>query len=77
MMEEMSEEWRNSTVICIYKKGDKQQVENYRGIILLNACYKLYSKILKEELKARAGSSFCNATMDAKKAYLVSINCLV
>ena len=44
MMEEMSEEWKNSNVIRIYKEGDKK-VENYRGIILLNACYKEYIKL--------------------------------
>ena len=76
MIGEMTEEWRNSTLIRIYKKDDKQKVGNYRGIILFNACYKLCSKILKEELKVQAGSSFWNARMDAEKAYLVSIHCL-
>jgi len=50
----MPEEWKNSIVIPLYKKRDKQKVENYRGISLLNACYKLYSKILTEKLKTRA-----------------------
>jgi len=40
----MREEWKNSSIIPIYKTGDKQEVENYRRISLLNACYKLYSK---------------------------------
>ena len=53
MMGEMPEEWKNSIVIPLYKKGDKQKVGNYRGISLFNACYKLYSKILNEKLKAR------------------------
>jgi hypothetical protein len=50
-MGEMLEEWKNSIVIPMYKKGDKQKVENYRAISLLNACYKLYSKILSKKLK--------------------------
>ena len=54
MMGEMPEEWKNSIVIPLYYKGDKQTVENYRGISLLNACYKLYSKILIKKLNARA-----------------------
>ena len=39
-MEEMPEERKNSIVVPIYKEGDKQKVENHRGISLLNACYK-------------------------------------
>jgi hypothetical protein len=33
MMGEMQEEWKNSIVTPIYKKGYKQNVENYGGII--------------------------------------------
>lgn len=53
MMGEMQEEWKNSIVIPIYKKGYKQSVENYGGINLLNTCYKLHSKILNDKLKAQ------------------------
>jgi len=52
VMGEMLEKWKNSIVLPMYKKVDKQKVENYRKISLLNACYKLYSKILSEKLKA-------------------------
>ena len=45
-MAEILEEWKNSAVITICKTGDKQVVENYGGISLHNARYKLYSKIL-------------------------------
>jgi hypothetical protein len=51
-MGEMLEERMNNIVIPMYRKGDKQKVENYRGISLLNARCKLYSKILSEKLKA-------------------------
>jgi hypothetical protein len=42
---EIPEEWKNSIVIPTYKKSDKPKVENYRGISLLNVCYKMYSRI--------------------------------
>jgi hypothetical protein len=53
-MTETPQEWKNRPVILIYKKSDQQKVENYRGISLLCACYKLCSKILNEKLKALA-----------------------
>ena len=40
-MGEMLEDWENSTVVPTYKKVYKKKAENYRGISLLNACYKL------------------------------------
>ena len=36
MMGEMPEEWKNYIILHIYKKGDKQKVENYRRISWLN-----------------------------------------
>jgi hypothetical protein len=45
-------------------------MENYRGISLLNACYKLYSKVLNEKLQAQADSSFWSARVDSKKVDL-------
>jgi hypothetical protein len=56
-MREMPQEWKNSLVIPIYRKSDKK-VENYTGINLLYACYKLCSKILNEKLKTLADKLF-------------------
>jgi hypothetical protein len=36
---------KNSIVIPVYKEGEKQKVENYREISLLNARYKLKQKV--------------------------------
>jgi len=35
----------------IFKKGDRREPKNYRGISILNTCYKLYSKILNMKLQ--------------------------
>jgi hypothetical protein len=42
----------------IYKKGDKRKPENYRGINLLNTCYKIFSKILNGKLKKNITENF-------------------
>jgi hypothetical protein len=53
MMGEMPEELKNGIIIPVYKKDEKQKVENYTEISLLSACYKLYTKILNEKFKAQ------------------------
>jgi hypothetical protein len=71
-MGEIREEWKNSSVLPVYKKGDKQAVENYRRISLLTsiACYKLYSKMFIEELKAQEEMLLWNVRMDSKRQIL-------
>jgi hypothetical protein len=38
--EELPEQWQESTTVQIYKKGDKSNCSNYRGILLLSTSYK-------------------------------------
>jgi len=42
----MPEEWKESIIVAIYKKGDKTYCSNYRGISLLPTTYKILSDIL-------------------------------
>jgi len=37
--EELPEEWKESTILPVYKKGDKKVCSNYRGISLLSTMY--------------------------------------
>jgi hypothetical protein len=39
-------QWKESTIVRIYKKGDKTDYSNYRGISLLSTSYKILSSIL-------------------------------
>jgi hypothetical protein len=43
--EELPEEWKESVIVPIYKKGDKTDCSNYRGISLLSTTYKILSNI--------------------------------
>jgi exonuclease III len=45
------EEWRNSTVVAIFKKGDTMDPNNYRGIALINTMLKILSKVLAKRLQ--------------------------
>jgi len=47
---DIPEEWSTAIVIPIHKKGDRNNLDNYRGISLLNTGYKIYSKIIAKGL---------------------------
>jgi len=46
----LHEEWKESVIVPIYKKGDKTGFSNYRGISLLPSTYKILSNILLQRL---------------------------
>jgi hypothetical protein len=48
--EELPEHWKESIIVPIYKKGNRTDCCNYRGISLLSASYKTLSNILLSRL---------------------------
>jgi len=48
--EKLPEEWKESFIVPIHKKGDKIDCTNYRGISLLPTTYKILSIILLSRL---------------------------
>ena len=44
--------WKNAKVIILYKKGDQEDLQNYRPISLLSIIYKLLTKIITKRLEA-------------------------
>jgi hypothetical protein len=48
--EELPQQWKESIIVPIHKKGDKTECNNYRGISLLSTAYKILSNILLARL---------------------------
>jgi len=48
--EKLPEEWKESIIVPIHKKGDKRDCNNYRSISLLQTTYKILSNILLSRL---------------------------
>ena len=48
--EKLPEEWKESIIVPIHKKGDNKDCNNYRGISLLPTTYKILSNILLSRL---------------------------
>jgi hypothetical protein len=48
--EELPQQWKESIVVRIHKKGDKTDCSDYRGILLLSTSYKILSNILLSRL---------------------------
>lgn len=46
------EAWRTTRIFQICKKGNEEDVKNYRGVSLLNSGYKLYATILENMLRS-------------------------
>ena len=43
--------WNEAKVISLFKKGNKNDCGNYRGISLIDTAYKIYAKILNNRIK--------------------------
>jgi hypothetical protein len=48
--EELPDQWKESNIVPVYKKGDKTGCSIYRGIALLSTSYKILSNILLSKL---------------------------
>jgi hypothetical protein len=53
--EELPAQWKESIIVPIYKKGDKTDCNNYRGISLLSTSYKMLSIIFPPRLSPYIG----------------------
>jgi hypothetical protein len=47
--------WKETIIVPIHKRGDRDRCENYRGIALRNAAYKISSNIVLGKIKPYIG----------------------
>jgi hypothetical protein len=55
--ETLPRSWTEGVLCPVYKKGDKLDCKNYRGICLLNVTYKVFAKILYDRLLSYANAA--------------------
>ena len=67
MKGEIPEKWKEGIVKPIYKKGEEDKVENYRGIFSMDVKYKIYTKILINRLVGELEEKGC--LDDTQKGY--------
>ncbi len=60
-------EWQKAKVISLYKKGNRGDPDNYRGISLLDTTYKIYARIINERLKIIADHLISEEQMGFRK----------
>ena len=49
--ERIPQEWKEAITFPIHNRGDRDRCENYRGIALGNATYKMLSNIILGKIK--------------------------
>jgi hypothetical protein len=49
-MHKIPDDWTRGVICLIFKKGNRRDFNNYRGISLLNVAYKVYAKIITRRL---------------------------
>ena len=43
-------DWKKGTIAPIFKKGDKQNIKNYRPVYLLPICSKIFDRIIYDNM---------------------------
>ena len=64
--------WEQSYIIAIHKSGDKTNLNNYRGIALMNCLSKIFSAILNARLKNFMGDKYNNSQFGFRENHRTS-----
>ena len=64
--EGIPEEWNETIIVPIYKKGDRERCENYRGIALGNTAYKILANTILGKIKPYIKKLLVTIRMDSE-----------
>jgi hypothetical protein len=70
---ELPQQWKESIIVLIHKKGDKTECNNYRGIFLLSTAYKILSNILLARLNPYVNEIIGDRQCGFRLTHLLSI----
>ena len=60
------QEWKDANIVAIFKKGDRTQCGNYRGISLLSIAGKVFARILLNRLNAHIAPDIYRSTIPTR-----------
>ena len=64
--------WEQSYIITIHKSGDKYDLNNYRGIALMNCLSKIFSAVLNNRMKIFMENKYNNSQFGFRENYRTS-----
>lgn len=65
--EGIPEDWNREIISPIYKKGEKKEMKNHRGVTLMDTAYKIYAIMLKARLWSRWTKNYRKRNLDSEE----------
>ncbi|KAK6741275.1 hypothetical protein RB195_009246 [Necator americanus] len=69
--ERIPDQWKTSRTVLIHKKGDREDLRNYRPICLLSVLYKLFTKIILTRISRTLDEARLKNKLDSAKGSLL------
>lgn len=64
-------DWQVGVIVPIYKKGDRMNCQNYRGITLLSIAGKVYERIIEKRLRKYVESDIADSQSGFRKGHSI------
>jgi hypothetical protein len=59
----LPEQWKESIIVPTYKKGDKTDCSNYRGISFLSTTYKILANLLSSKVNSKCRGNYWGSSV--------------